>query len=559
MVGGTGRVLFSIVGVALLAFGCARSQRSATGLEVSQLSSGSVGYSSYSEAGRETYRYAFSGQILDETTKVPVPKFSVELVGDDPAIATILNSLGDERGLFHISRTAATETMQFATVPVIISASGYEPFVQMVDLGSDCLNVGCPEVRPTPFLLKPVPATQSPNRPLSAKKIQEIITQKGIPGLFRDLINLGKWDAKTRVELSQARNAELLTNVVIFLKVPDRRSVIADLNAIFKDGEERRLSKIPVTWTGRSHEVVEIAREHREVASSLLAVGELLPYLNGIAPKLSVGEGGPLAGLVHRFLSEKDTEAQLAAMVMKSKAETKSELAMASLMPLLQGWISKGNSSTAYEGFLNRALSETTNMEWLSSDSFRSTDDDISLFIKYLQPLAQAFVGKQGVILMRDFNRLIAGEGLKNLHAFDGARAEFMALAPYVIPLVRGLGSQDAKRLTRALYPILQRKDPALVIRNIIVRMDTMESEKRSRVIATLFPAAGDWAQQAVPAKQILASQILAGLYFGDFKEVHVTQDLLGGRAVVVSAQARDIFKLTMLPNVEKILILKDR
>lgn len=555
MVDGTGRLLFAVVGVVVIAFGCARSHR-----DVSSLGTSSTVIDSFLSTSTQdpTYRYAFSGQILDERTREPIPKFSIELVGDDPAISNVLNHLGDDHGLFHISRMSATESSQFSTSPVIISAVGYEPYVQLVDLGSDCLSAGCPGVRPTPFYLKPVPGSPSP-KSLSPKRIQEIINEKGVSGLFRDLINLGKWDSKTRTDLSQARNTEVFSNVVVFLKAAPDKEVLSDVSAIFKDGDDKRLAKLPLTWSGRSQEVVEIAREHREVANSLVSVGELLPYLNGIAPKLSTSHGGPLAGLVQRFLAEKNTEAQLAAIVVSPKAETKPELAMVSLMPLLQGWISKGSSSTAYENFLSRALHENTVMEWLSNDSFQASSDDVSNFVGYLQPLAQAFVGKQGVLLMREFNRLVGDEGLKNLRTFDGGNKEFQELAPYVMPLAAGLNGPDGKRLTKALYPILQRKDPALVIKNVIARMDTMDPVKRSRVIATLFPAAGDWAQFAVPAKQVFAVQVLSGLYFGDLKEVRVTQDLQGGRAVVVSAQARDIFKLTMLPNVEKILILKDK
>ena len=428
MVAGAGRLLFITWGTVLITLGCARGQKSISET-VGVFQSTRIGYLSFDEAGQQTYPYAFSGQILDENTKEPVSKFSVELVGDDPAITTVLNQLGDERGLFHISRTPATETLQFSTAPLIISAVGYEPFVQMVDLGSDCLSANCPGVRPTPFFLKPVAGQTPAQKSLSIRKIQEIITQKGVSGLFRELISLGKWDSKTRNDLSQARNAELYPQVVVFLKAPSE-DVTADLAAILHDADEKRLSKVPAQWTGRSQEMVEVAREHREVATSLLSVGDLLPYLNVIAPKLSAQAGGPLAGLVQRFLSEKNYESQLAAMMVSPKSENKPELAMVSLMPLLQGWISKGASSANYEGFLNHALSDRTTLEWLTQESFQASNDDVSLFAKYLQPLALGFVSKQGVLLMKEFNDIVGSEGLKNLRAFETIKNQHETIAP---------------------------------------------------------------------------------------------------------------------------------
>jgi len=508
---------------------------------------------------RSSYSYAFSGQVVDGSTEHPVTAFSVEIGGNDPAIMSILNSLGDSTGLFHISRLPATEENSFTTVPLIISASGYQPVIHLVDLGSDCHQLDCPQVRPTRFSLQSEVKASPGEELTSPRRLQDVITQKGIPALFKHLMNLGKWNRDTEVQLAQARGSQIFSAVVFLKTAP---TGVHEFNSVMKDSDETKRSKLPKKWNGMSHEVMEVASSNSSVATALLSTGELLPYLRLVANDLKAEEGGELAGLLGRFLADADLKGQLASLLTPVRASKESpELAMASFAPMVQNWLGKTDKrELSYPGLLPTALGQVATMKSISlasnvSQIGQPETDAILFLMKYLKPLAQAFAGKQGDVLMEEFNRLVTVEPLKALKGFKGM-ASHGKLAPYLGALVDGLNGPEAGSLCEALYPIVTRKNPGAVIRNIVVRVDLLENERAVKVVQALFPSASYWAKSVVPAKQLFASQILTGLFNSDFKEVRVTRDLSGAPAVVLSAQARDLVKLSILSNIDRVIII---
>ena len=65
---------------------------------------------------QDTYRYAFSGKILNAETKTPIEKFSIECLNVDPTINVVLNSLGNEEGIFH---TVSYTHLTLPTTPYV--------------------------------------------------------------------------------------------------------------------------------------------------------------------------------------------------------------------------------------------------------------------------------------------------------------------------------------------------------------------------------------------------------------------------------------------------------
>lgn len=510
-------------------------------------------------SARGTFPYAFSGKILDGDSREPLTRFSVEIVGQDPAISHVLNGLGDADGFFHVSRNASTEEHSFATVPLIISAAGFEPLVQMVELGSDCLEEGCPGVAPTPFYLKPLPPPAEKQEALtSPRRLQEVITRKGLPQLFRELMHLGKWDRQTENTLARAKNSQVFPSVVVFLKPASDREVTAQqLSAILADVETGKLDKLPRQWSGVQSEIEEFASTHRDTASLLLSVNELLPYLSPVQKGIGGESAGNLGRLASRVLAAGETQAQLAARLVGTGGEA--DLAFGGLMPLLQQWMGHGlEERSPYRSVLTVALQDPGMMKLLQREPATKTDPGDQL-VAALKPLLQGFVGADGDRLMADFNELIREAPLRRLQEFGshpGDLVRFARLAPYLRTLQSALQGEQGEDLAQVLWPLLKRQNPALTLRNIIARVDAMENQKAERVLGSLFPAAREWAYTVVPAKQVLVAQLMAGICNEDFKEVRVLQDLKGSPAVLISAQARDLLKMSMLSNVERVVVL---
>jgi len=113
------------------------------------------------EAAKLPFPYAFSAQVFQKGSMDPVTRFSISMTGDPEKTVQIVNPLGSRNGLFHLTRLPKTTDPQFQTVSIIISAQGFQPLLQVVDLGADCLEALCPGVLPTRFEMQPLPYVQN--------------------------------------------------------------------------------------------------------------------------------------------------------------------------------------------------------------------------------------------------------------------------------------------------------------------------------------------------------------------------------------------------------------
>ena len=71
-----------------------------------------------------------------------------------------------------------------------------------------------------------------------------------------------------------------------------------------------------------------------------------------------------------------------------------------------------------------------------------------------------------------------------------------------------------------------------------------------------IFPGRKKGKESSSAAKQLLGIQITSGLVKEQFKQLKVVKDVEGQSSVLVAGQARDIFKLALLPNVKTLRLL---
>ncbi len=531
-----------------------------------QLTGGSgAGHPSADEAGRASYRYAFSAQVLDETTGLAVPNFAVTLLSQDGAVSALLNAMGDKTGVFHISRNPAAGDLAFKAIPILLTAVGHKPVVQFVDVGADCLAGQCPGSRPLAIHLAIAGAAVSFAKeafaPLAAtQKINAV----GTAPLFQALIKSGKMDPEIQKLFSTAKNGDTLSNILIVLNGSHGG---ADLAQALLNGANAEKLKGLTTGLGTIAALLVpmLSSSHPDASAAMIAVNALLPYLTPILQKAE--NKGPLMSVLTTLLADPNSQQNLVNLIQslsKNGDKTKTlQFAMATFLPLLQSLIAKKvppATASPFETLLAKSVLDPKFAALVASlaDKNIVKDEKVSLLLSYLQPLVQALSGKAAPEIAYLFNQLIQDGGLQKLKDFakDGtAQEKFAQLIPYIEPLVKGLNSAEATKLAEALLPILASSNPAAAVRDILVKAAAGGSQA-GQVIAALLPALEPLLKETSPGKQVLSAQLLQGLLNGDFTGIQVTKDLQGLPAVIVSGQAKDIFKLLQLPNVDKAVAL---
>ena len=465
------------------------------------------------QSGAQTYRYAFSAQVLNALTNEVVTDFAVDMVGADKGIS-VINPLGDPNGIFHVSRNPSWNDQTFTTLPAVISAAGFESTVQNVDLGSDCQTIDCKGPKNLQVFLKPVsvvaanPAEISPEQ-LSLATVTQLMSTEGTPAIFNQLMNTGKLDPKAGDLLAKAKNKDMLTGVLVLLGTSGNNT---------RDQVSTLLKGLPTDSLKTD------------------SIAALLPYLQ----PFSSGKG-------LRWSS--------------------SQLAMTSLMPVINTLVASKTATSPFDSILSNALKDPSLMSTIQGLGKPGTngggDQQIAALLNYVTPLLQGLTGKNAATLAPVFNDLVKTGGItaiKDLGTSGNTLNQFAALLPYLEPLIKGLSGKDAGNLTALLTPFINQKDPALALQSLLTK--TNKGKKNANVAAVanvVFPALQTVMGQGVVAKQVFAAQLLQGLSNGDLKGLQVSQDLTGVSGVVLTGQARDIFKIVQLPNVEKVLVLSSK
>lgn len=557
--------MFKLIAISGILFGtllgCADGSRS-----FSASSSQSKGAPNFHEAGQATYRYAFSGQVLNEITKTAVKDFSVSLLSEDSGVSAVLNALGDANGMFHISRNPTTQDPLFSSLPVLLSAPGFESTIQMLDMGSDCQSTNCPGTKPVGLALKPVADAVAE---LSGVNVAELSTtfvrhqmeKRGVPALFKQLLSAGKLDPTVSGLLARAKNKDFIPNVLVLLKgtsagfTPD--AVASLLGSV--GGEKVR------GLAGMTSSLVPlIANSSPEVGSALLSVNSLLPYLTPIVGAVGDKQAGPLGQVISGLVVGKNAEENLLNLASQMQGNSNNpKLAMASFVPLVQNLVAKKPNASAlpFANILTSSLKDPNLLNFIGvlGKKGAAADAGLPLLATYLQPLVQGLVGKNAPEIATLLNQLLQKDGLMAIKEFKSLpdQQKFAKLLPYIEPLIQGLNSKDSTALAGVLIPLVSSGNPALALRELLTK-GSGNNETKAKFASLLFPSLQGLLGQTVPGKQLFTAQLLQGLLSGELKDLRVIQDLQGAPALVLSGQAMDLFKIAQLPNVAKVISLAE-
>ncbi len=511
------------------------------------------------EASQTTYRYAFSGQILDGNTGKALPDFGVSLLSEDGSLSALVNSMGGKNGVFHISRNPHANDSAVKSVKLLITAVSHKPLVQLVQVGADCLAGQCPGMKPVPLRLAPADSpsfARAAFAPLNATQHMASVS----PGVvFQELLQSGKLDPEIQKLFGTAKNGDILGNVLVILNSAQG----ADLQQLLSGASSEKLKALGLFSGAASVLVPLLTTTAPDVSSALAAANLILPYLGPILNHQVDGKSSPLASILTTLLADPSSQQNLTSLIQAIARGDKKQtvqFAMATLLPLLQGLVGKkaGTTANPFENLLLKSVMDPKFFSLISSLGSAPKDQKLSLLLGYLQPLVQAMGGKTAPEVAYLFNLLLQDGGIEAIKSFpkDSAAVEkFAQLVPFLEPLVRGLNGSQGAKLAEALAPILSSANPAAAVRDLLFQA-TAGGAASGPLISGLLPALAPLLSESVPGKQLLSSQLLQGLLNGDFASLQVTKDLQGFAAVVVSGQARDIFKLAQLPNVEKVVAL---
>lgn len=536
-------VLLSLIALA----GCGQPERSA--LRITNTLG--RGFPDAKEAGLISYRYAFSAQILDETTGNPVKNFSVSVAGEDASINTVVNALGDRNGLFHLSRDASLSKSLFEWVPAVITAPGFQPIVKLVEVGVDCHSVNCSSGKPTVISLKPL-VERSGSSDFFLEGVTKEIELRGAPALFQGLLNAGKVDPRTSGLFARARTQDSLSRMLVVLNsegTTDSAGLVSSLLAVETGGKMLPVGGDPVSTLAAAP----------KVGSAVVAVGRLLPYMGSISAALKDRQNSALGKAVGALVAQGNTEENVSALA--SALQRRSvQLAMPSVPVGITGLFSReaGPSANPFQNVLTSALRDPNFLAlFLVKGAGGTKGSQFEMATTYLKPLLQGLVGKNAASIASLFNQLIARDGLMAIKEFRSLpdQEKFAPLLPYLDPIIRGLNSKDGTFLASQILPLIEQPNPAMALRELVTK-GSGDLEMKARVAASLFPGVQNLLSKAVPSKQVFAAQLVQGLVSGELKGVSVTQDLPAASAVVLSGQAQDLFKISFLPNVQRVLWL---
>ncbi len=515
------------------------------------------------EARRTTFPYAFSGQILSVGSDAVLTQFSVDVIGADPAVNSVLNPLGDKRGIFHISRSALKAEVETVVLPVLITAPAHEATVFYLEVKTDCFTLTCPG-RPAHTLrlrtssVLPARAGTS-DEAYSAANAERAIRTLGANQLFGQLNQQQKFDSTLQQVLASSKNGDQLTNILVVLNrsgEADRARLVANLLASATPPSGAIDFASILSGVMRSV-VPTLASISPEFAAALSVAKSVLPYLKPLLTEIvEKGEGGTLAKILALVLTGQSADRNLTSMGTILASSHRAQLGMGGFLPYAAEIASPAAEASAFGSVLYRSLVHAE-----APGISVSHDPAQELIVPYVRNLIQALGGKDGNELRLLFNRLVGRSNpLKALKTFPASQEEakqFSLLAPHLVTLTDGLNGQYEVPLTHFLMPIINSRNPAESLARTIRDSQSGEGEVGG-LLKQIFPGVDKVWSENVSQKQLFAAQLVQGALRGEYQDVVVLKDLEGSPAIIISAQARDLFKIAQLPNVERLVAVNE-
>jgi hypothetical protein len=538
----------SMIGILTLAFivsGCGLKMTSRTG-------SGASGLSSFNgvQAAITTYRYAFSGQVVDGASGSAIGKFSVSLVGGDSSIVMVVNPLGQSNGLFHVSRDASAPSATVGAT-VVISAPGYQSIVQPVDIGIDCTTSGCTGTVPQIFAMKAgVAANQSP----SAVTADNVAS--GTLSVAQQVALSDQLQASGKLETTADITGNTISKAVVLLNPQTSTTATPSVSGILGAAPTGGLSAIAtVIGTITSAILPWITALNPQLGAAFAAIKLVMTYLQPIINQVLATNNNPFVQIV---------AAVIQAFIGSTPATTTSgsTLAAAGLGSLPStNTTSAANSPNPFSNLLTTILQNPSSIVVPAATKGRNAARGAvrataaSLVSNYLQPLIQALNSSSGATFAALFNQLVQQVGLSGLASFPNGPAEldqFGKLAPFLQSLVQGLNSGDAAALTQLLTPVVSAANPAAVLQQLLNPANPAFANVANAVFPALQVVASNW----VPGKQVFGAQLLHAVFTGRLSGTQVQQDFAGAPSAVVTGNGSSLLKIAQLPNVEKVVVL---
>ncbi len=504
-----------------------------------------------------TYPFAFSGKILDSKSRQPIPRYGVDLLGMDSATNAVIDALGTQRGLFHISRNP-TPSM-YGTLPILITAPGYESSLEVVDLGADCRTRGCPGMKPAAFYLKsreaPASVAALPASLFSPSSIREISEE----GSLSESTHYEKL-SDTLVKSIANNKAEYSKIVVLLQPAASYTTIIHNLLATIRSKASNE--KIVENSPSLEHRLSELSHKDPMLHYYLRHIGELFVYLMPLRRELEKSPPQSMGRVVASLLNPVELSS-LGYFVSALEDKKKAQIAMPSLLPIPTAHFAPNpRSRCPYEGLIIAALKDShfhsTAIKELSNQVKHQAFDVVALISGSLGSLIQALLGKGGPEITMALNTVVTGPDpiskIKEVVKSGKPVGNVAKLIPYLKPLAIKLEGKNGKALADFLGPLLKAKNPAKAISDLLTKNNHSHF---ADLAFSIFPTLPTVIQSYVPPKQLLIAQLLQGLIHQDFKEIRVLSDLKGSPAVLLQAFPKDILKLAQLPNVEKILAVE--
>lgn len=514
---------------------------------------------SAAEAREARYQYAFTAQVVDAESLRAIPDFSVDALDRLPVAATILNPMGDSRGLFHLSRAYRPSEPEVISFPLLISAPGREPVIEWVDFRTDCDGGNCPGEKATLIGLRPLRQAGPPSGPVSLSPAAQALRSQGLGALLQSALARHKLDPEARRALSSG--ASDATARVLLLLGGTSGQTVPGLVAGLLGGSTG--SQLPGGLGGALLSLLPLlVSTSPEAAAAFAAVSQILPYLKPVLEQMkSNGKGGKLVDLLLAMAGGNQSTnpwvAALAALLQQSKPAW-GQWAMGSLLPLLQGMASGKTQGGAASDLLAKLLQDPAFQSLLANPK----GADATAVLQAVLPLLHGLVGGNGAELVQLLNRLLAGKSdpLQALKDFPSSGADldrYGRLIPFLAPLIDGLEGGQGKSLAAWLAPLLKSKNPGAALR--AWALGNLSVDRTSPLLKALYPGLSRILRDTVPEKQLLASQLLSGFLGADLSDLAIEADVPGASAVIVRGNVRDLLKVAQLPNVVRMLGLEAR
>lgn len=514
-------------------------------------------------------RYAFSARLISAATESTVSNYSVSVLSKDTAISAVINPLGSHDGQFHISRNPSHTEAMSAPISVVVNAPGFQSETLVFDISADCTTAHCGLQPIHSIKLRPRNAMEQLPGSLSFASQRKPLDAVEKRRLFSSLIETQKIDGELARKLSSATNAQVIDSVVV--KLSEDPGALGT-GALLELMRSIQLPKLDVAVDSPSESASDwlplMISLSPELVEAIVSIKPILSYYRPIIDEMAASIDSPVIRSLQAILLENhstQTVAEIFGAIQDEDFPVSNQTRLASVGLLGLMTKSARNSSVTLtnqgvEGLFSVALAQPRLLQALSSSSYdESPATSKSVTLEYLKPLVQALIGKKGPELGYLLNQLVRKRGVQAIKQFPRNLKEqesYAKLIPYVERIVAGLNGEAGGWLETQLESILKANNPALILRRLVYQTsDAAFGLDHLQVLRTIYPGLARREVNSIQAKQLFATQLLSGIVNRDLHAAKISVDLRSSASVVVKGQARDIFKLALLPNVERLML----